>query len=783
MTLSHNEQTIIKEEEANLRLLQLNYIDEFEGGFRDEILQEITDLNEAIPEVNADDLPQISAQLNRLDTILKQIDSLNHGQLDLMSPYFGHMRLRDRAGIRDLYLGTQVFRTSDGVIQIIDWKTSPIGRIYFLYDEGDEYEEEIEGRLFEGEMLFKRIIRIMDGQLKEIQSGDSVLRKTRNLTWEKADSSRVLLRGGAGSATRPQNTISLSPKLGINASGEMRQSKLLPEITGLIDSSQFELITQPETSVVAVQGLAGSGKTTVALHRIAWLHFQDKRRFSAEKILIIVFNKALSNYVSMVLPSLGIEGVTIEYYERWISKIRRRLYSGKFPRAYSEETPAIVIRFKKHPVLLKLVNEFIGVKNADFNNRLSSILKDQQYRGLNSEMEALPLITRVYTIHEWLEGKRKIADHKAEFDPGTLSQLQHLVDDYIDSDKERLDTVLDYWEEFFSDFASLKNGFLTETEDFSSGQLDQVLKWMKNQYAELADKSKSSKKDLVQIMSGEGADPGEPSGGVLDYEDDAILVYLYQRLFKTITRGGGKRLGFGHIMIDEVQDFSPIELAVMVGVANEPLSLTFAGDPNQKMIKESGFKTWEQTFETLGIKGQKVSALQVGYRSTFEIMEFAFEVLGDLKKEKEFIATRHGPPVQLFQFANQGELIQTLSRNLLELMLYEPVASVALICSTPAEAKALYELLKPFDIKDLRLIDDQNFPFVPGVDVTDVRQVKGLEFDYVILLDVDTVNYRDDSYSRYLLHIAASRAAHQLWIMNQSVSSSLLPSTLLDNSF
>ena len=108
--------------------------------------------------------------------------------------------------------------------------------------------------------------------------------------------------------------------------------------------------------------------------------------------------------------------------------------------------------------------------------------------------------------------------------------------------------------------------------------------------------------------------------------------------------------------------------------------------------------------------------------------------------------------------------------------------SFELFLFSPEEAKAYFELLNNVEIADLRLIDDQNFPFTPGIDVTDVRQVKGLEFDYVVLLDVNTENYRNDNYSRYLLHIAASRAAHQLWIVNHKTPSLILPAEFRDES-
>ncbi len=105
----------------------------------------------------------------------------------------------------------------------------------------------------------------------------------------------------------------------------------------------------------------------------------------------------------------------------------------------------------------------------------------------------------------------------------------------------------------------------------------------------------------------------------------------------------------------------------------------------------------------------------------------------------------------------------------------ESDASIAVICLDTESASEYFGVLQNMEIPRLRLIVDQDFTFTAGIDITDIKQVKGLEFDYVILLDVDAVNYPDNSYSRFLLHIGATRAAHQLWLMNYRVPSTLLP--------
>jgi DNA helicase-2/ATP-dependent DNA helicase PcrA len=124
-----------------------------------------------------------------------------------------------------------------------------------------------------------------------------------------------------------------------------------------------------------------------------------------------------------------------------------------------------------------------------------------------------------------------------------------------------------------------------------------------------------------------------------------------------------------------------------------------------------------------------------------------------------------------------------LSENLRALVMAEPMASIAVISRTPEQAREYAEGLKRAEVPHVRLIAEQDFPFRAGVDVTDVRQVKGLEFDYVVLVEVSQLSYPDDDASRHLLHIAATRAAHQLWVLTNDHPSPLLPADLIERGY
>ncbi|MBW2715383.1 MAG: ATP-binding domain-containing protein, partial [Deltaproteobacteria bacterium] len=170
-----------------------------------------------------------------------------------------------------------------------------------------------------------------------------------------------------------------------------------------------------------------------------------------------------------------------------------------------------------------------------------------------------------------------------------------------------------------------------------------------------------------------------------------------------------------------------------------------------------------------------VETLRVSYRSTRQILEFALTLLGDLLEDDEPpVTTRSGPPIELFRFTDRGACVAFLTDALQELSNREPTASVAILTPSP-EASALYfEGLSKNDLLPVSRIENQDFSFAPGIEVTEIEQIKGLEFDYVILVDVNHVNYPDSAISRRLLHVGATRAIHQLWLTTVGTPSSLL---------
>jgi DNA helicase II / ATP-dependent DNA helicase PcrA len=196
-------------------------------------------------------------------------------------------------------------------------------------------------------------------------------------------------------------------------------------------------------------------------------------------------------------------------------------------------------------------------------------------------------------------------------------------------------------------------------------------------------------------------------------------------------------------------------------------------------VFDNNFAGWA---ELLAQTGQPaiVRPLKLSYRSTAEVMMLAREILGPELAPEEPLAARPGEPVELHEFGDLGEAVAFLADALRNLMAREPTASCAVISRHPEQADAYFEGLRRAEVPALRRVRRDEFNFQPGVDITDIAQVKGLEFDYVVMVDVNAASYPDQHWARHMLHIGVTRAAHQLWLISTGEPSTLIPAALRD---
>lgn len=736
----------------------------------------LLELRDLAATAKPEDLPALLEQMHHLGALRASRGKGAAGAVDRKSPYFAHLRLEETVSLRgprgpkserrrDVLVGSRQYLDAGAGIRIVDWRNAPVSRIFYRYREGDSYEETLGDQPVEGEVVARRTVAIVDGELRKVTSPQGTFVRDAGGRWRRAEAFTARLRL-PGAKERSEATLSEAQAKTTAA------DRLLPAIASMLDKEQYDLITRPGAGLVAIQGSAGSGKTTVGLHRVAYLFASNQQRFRPSKMLVIVPNEALIHYTSRVLPGLGVEGVPVMTFARWAVRAVHDLYP-KLPSAVSDETPPLVSRVKQHHAMLHAIEAVardVGVR-VDEKAR-SSMPRWPEGDRVLAAWDATRGVPdrRVTQLAQWLAGKRDIdVAGKAE----TLPQVTRSAVEALGQELRGLSrAVLTAWDEVTTSRERLDAHFAAH---FGKGQLDQVHEWCVRQAR-------------IRV---EGERDGETP--CLDAEDHALVLRLFQVMRGPLVGVDGAPLTVSHLFVDEVQDTSAVELKVLLDVAAgnkddgraDPtqLSVTLAGDMAQRMREDDEEHApfdWDSTLKELGVPGGAgvISPLQVSYRSTAEITSFARGVLGPYAHEAEPIATRSGPPVELFTFASPGEAVAFLSDALRDLAAIEPDANVALLSRFPQQAELYYEGLVRAEVPNVRRVRKQDFTWERGFDVTDVRQTKGLEFDEVILLETTAPSYPDTAQARHALYVGATRAAHQLWCVASDAPSPLVTEAL-----
>jgi DNA helicase-2/ATP-dependent DNA helicase PcrA len=757
--------------------------------------RELLSLRDAVAEAKPEDLASLVEQMTRLAAIRERVGGARPLPVDLSSPYFAHMVLR--AGgepaekRRDVLVGKRGFIDRRSNVQIVDWRNAPISQVYYRYDEGDDYEETVDGRTLAGVVEVRRNVSIHKARLRRIGAPQGTFVRDARGIWRQAIGSAVpTLQGGQGKASRapvpPPAALSRgrgrrrgerarpsAGQLGVHGGSIHRADKHLPEIAALIDREQFDLITSPSSGLVVLQGGAGSGKTTVALHRIAYLNFADRSRFRTANMLFVVPSDALVRYVSAVLPALSVSGVAVTTYRAWARTTRQKLLPES-PTKYTAGAPDVVVRLKKHPALLPLCEALVRDRTATVAADLETALDGAE--GAASvlarwrELTALAPVPRLRRLYRWLSAP----DGGAALPAPTRVRAESAVKAL----GARADDIMADWGELMTDRARLAG--LVDTGAASPREVEALVTWCAAQLSEPPEPPVDAEGRPIESVVGRTVDEDDPAGR-LDEEDDAILLRLIQLQRGALAARGVDPIEYQHVAIDEAQDRAAVEVKVLVEATHadgddpSARSVTIAGDTAQRLVFDNHFAGWRELLEAVGLPAAVMRPLRLSYRSTAEVMQLARYILGPELAPEEPLYARSGAPVEIHELGGIGEAVAFLGDALRGLSTREPTASVAIVARYPEQADVYYEGLVRAEVPSLRRVRRSDFRFEPGVDVTDVSQVKGLEFDYVVMVDVNAATYADTIESRHLLHIGATRAAHQLWLIATQEPSPLIP--------
>jgi len=751
--LAHEDRAIV-EEESELALRAREAIQRTASG-RDRsrsLEQRIRSLQEEAAGARPGDLPGLLAQLH----VLKR-QAARQGRRRLPSaevPYFAHLRLLVEGETRDVLLGFQTFIDSAAGVTIVDWRTAPVARIFFNYEEGDVYEHEVDGRWLSGEVVARRVLTFDEGEVAVIDHPEGVLRRDEQGRWTRDQpAEREQLEGGAGRS-------GVTRFVGTGEAG-----RKVPVVTALLDSEQYEALHRDPHRPLLLLGGAGCGKTTVAMHRLASLAFQDARFFRARDMAVIVPERGLVKLTRAILREIGMERVAVATFDDWIESLGKRLLRG-LPRTVCAATPLKVSRFKRHPAVREVLHELLEELASDLA------------RDLDKELHTGGVLQQVFTAPQahgvTLRARMNRAERRLtrRVSPARAKEVRAVLRRYrrqigrVAADRRRL---------------LLDRALLQRAVDRSEGELDSsmVEAVIVHTAAQLASTTEQEYAGVEQqrllALDERSIDEGTPAevAGTIDVEDYALLFDLLHLKTGSLSTDKGRFPAYCHLVIDEAQDLASVELATLGRALREDASVTVAGDQAQQIDPAVAFGDWRAVLQSLGVEWSEPIELQTSYRCPRPIARYGYDVLGSLAPDRPPQASRDGAAVLERHFPNEGHAAIFLSEALQALTQREPRANVAVIARTPDSAKRMAEALS--QALQVRTVLDGDFEFAPGIDVTDIAQVKGLEFDYVVIPDASATRYPDDGECRRALHVAVTRAVYQLCVVSSGRPSPLLP--------
>jgi DNA helicase II / ATP-dependent DNA helicase PcrA len=659
------------------------------------------------------------------------------------NPYFGRIDFKEEIEpVEQIYLGiASLMNEEESDFLIYDWR-APISSLYYDFSPGQATYQTPSGKI-DGEITLKRQFIIRQGVIKGlfdtgITIGDQLL----------------------------QEVLS-------NQSNQQMKS-----IVATIQKEQNQIIRNTKASLLVVQGAAGSGKTSAALQRMAYLLYRFRESLKTSNMLLFSPNPLFNSYVSTVLPELGEENITqttfLQYLEQHIGsgltiespfeQMEMALNSYKIP---SYQIRVEGIRFKATLLFKDRLDHYIKslsdhglvFKPLIFRGK-EVVSKETMVDYFYSLPRDLTLSNRMEAMAEWLyqetrkEARIERDKEWVEEAIGLLSKETYAkVHHKLQKKKGRLE---DSFDDLEREELLLKK--LVVNQHFK--KIRRQIKELKfinlkaiyiNLFQEYKVFSPSTPENWEAVCD---ASIQELENGRLFYEDATPFLYLKEKL-----EGRKKQLAVRHVFIDEAQDYTPFQMAFIKELF--PVSkLTVLGDFSQAIFPHTlNMKTLLEASQ-FGLEDQERIELSQSYRSTREITEFTKSLLVDPTNIVPF--NRHGEKPTVVESVVQSEHLSQLSACINDIK-QRGHQTIAIICKTAEESQMAFDQLK--GSMPVQLMTEETATFTKGILVLPSYLAKGIEFDAVIIFNASNDQYGDESVRR-LFYTACTRAMHELHLLS-----------------
>ncbi|MGZ6141136.1 MAG: ATP-binding domain-containing protein, partial [Myxococcaceae bacterium] len=271
---------------------------------------------------------------------------------DPASPYVAHLAIREGGRRRDYLLGHATFVDAEADVWVVDWRVAPVAQLFYRYREGDPFEESFPGREASGVVEVRRVVVVHRGRLLQILGEGFQARRRPDGSWS-VGGSEALAAGGAGTAPRAGH-------LGLGIGAEERGTRA--DVTALLDAKRYAAVRAPADEPLVVLGSAGSGKTTVALHRLARLAAAEPERVPLGRARVVVPEEGLARLSARLLAPLGGGAARVQTLDAAFLELARRAF-GPLPRIV-DDPPALVTAVKRHPALFDALRPLLGQRRG-----------------------------------------------------------------------------------------------------------------------------------------------------------------------------------------------------------------------------------------------------------------------------------------------------------------------------------------------------------------------------------------------------------------------------------